>query len=219
MRQSKELKAAVATFRSRAIAIFERCGAVATDNGNRYPYVVLTGGGLLELAVNDASIFGCFDDEKLGHIITGRCLSRYATADRINGKWNFHFHCDPTTLGSDTVLTEFALYLDRIVAYRPTTEDVALAERIRREDHAPRAALATSHYSSFADRVAGDIGHAVETLYNLDVALSMSFTGKPRSANDKAVARIRKAVQAAMNCLSLHRYGDSLAMLRGERAA
>lgn len=55
--------------------------------------------------------------------------------------------------------------------------------------------------ASVKDRVMGDIGKAVEILYNLDIYLSNGYDGNPKSSTTKKINGVRRPVRRAMDNL------------------
>jgi hypothetical protein len=118
---SKRLLKAQAFFRHNVQEFIESVGAIRQNNG----YVLNTPIGLLHIWIYDNWIACRFENVAAAHIFTrGR-------SNRFSGKWNWHYSSDVTTLNNGLIIGAFIHAIERLLAYKPTEEDIVKSNRLR----------------------------------------------------------------------------------------
>jgi hypothetical protein len=119
---TKRLLKAQAFFRHNVQEFLESVGAVKNNDG----LILHTPIGLLNIWIYDCWIACRFEDQFAATIFTKGRSNRYS------GKWNWHYYNDPVTLNNGLVIGNFVHAIERLLAYKPTKEDLAETERLRK---------------------------------------------------------------------------------------
>jgi len=117
---TKKLLKAQAFFRHNVQEFIESVGAVQHNDG----YVLKTPIGPLHIWIFDNWIACRFEDVCAATVFTKRISNRFS------GKWNWHYYDDPVTLNNGLLIGDFVHAIERLLAYIPTEEDVAEANRL-----------------------------------------------------------------------------------------
>jgi hypothetical protein len=118
---TKKLLKAQAFFRHNVQEFIESVGAVKQADG----FILNTPIGPLLIWILENWIACRFEDQYAATIFTKGRSNRYS------GKWNWLYHNDPVTLNNGLVIGDFVHGIERLLAYIPTEEDVAEANRLR----------------------------------------------------------------------------------------
>ena len=120
---TKRLLKAQAFFRHNVQEFIESVGATKNNDG----FVLNTPIGQLSIYIYDCWIACRFDDVPAATVFTR------GVSNRFSGKWNWHYYNDPVTLNNGLVIGDFVHAIERLLAYKPTEEDVAEANRLRQK--------------------------------------------------------------------------------------
>ncbi|MGD0519589.1 MAG: hypothetical protein ABSA26_18805 [Thermoguttaceae bacterium] len=118
---TKNLLKAQAFFRYNVQEFLESVGAVKHNDG----LILHTPIGLLNIR-----IFECWIACRLEDVHAATVFTKGAS-NRFSGKWNWLFCDDPVTLNNGLLIGDFVHAIEKLLAYKPSKEDVAEAERLR----------------------------------------------------------------------------------------
>jgi hypothetical protein len=118
---TKKLLKAQAFFRHNVQEFVESVGAGKQADG----YILNTPIGQLHIWIFDNWIACRFENVPLATIFTKGISNPYT------GKWNWHYYSDAATLNNGLTIADFVHAVERLLAYIPTEEDVAEANRHR----------------------------------------------------------------------------------------
>ena len=118
---TKRLLKAQAFFRRNVQEFIESVGAVNHNDG----LILHTPIGLLNIHIYDCWIACRFEDVHAATVYTK------GTSNRFSGKWNWHYYDEPATLNNGLLIADFVHAIESLLAYKPSEEDVAEANRLR----------------------------------------------------------------------------------------
>jgi len=118
---TKNLFKAQAFFMRNVQEFIESVGATKNKDG----FVLNTSIGKLNIWVYDCWIACRFDDVHAATVFTN------GVSNRFSGKWNWHYYNDPVTLNNGLVIGDFVHAIESLLAYKPSKEEVAEAERLK----------------------------------------------------------------------------------------
>ena len=108
-------------FRHNVEEFIESLGATNNNDG----YILNTPIGQLNIHIYENWIACRFEDQYAATVFTKGVSNRYS------GKWNWLYHNDPVTLNNGIVIGDFVHAIERLLAYKPSKEDVAEANILR----------------------------------------------------------------------------------------
>jgi hypothetical protein len=120
---TKRLLKAQAFFHRNVQEFIESVGALKQAHG----FTLATPIGQLSIHIYDCWIACRFEDVCAATVFTKGVSNPYS------GKWNWHYYNDAVTLNNGLVIGDFVHAIERLLAYKPTEEDVAEANRLRQK--------------------------------------------------------------------------------------
>jgi hypothetical protein len=118
---TKKLLKAQEFFQRNVREFLESVGATKNNDG----FVLTTPIGLLNIHIYGNWIACQFDDVPAATVFTK------GVSNRFSGKWNWHYYNNEITLNNGLVIGDFVHAIERLLAYKPSEEDVAEANKLR----------------------------------------------------------------------------------------
>jgi len=118
---TKKLLKAQAFFQHNVQEFLESVGATNNNDG----FILHTPIGLLNIHIYENWIACRFDDVCAATVFTK------GVSNPFSGKWNWLYHDNEITLNNGLAIGDFVHAIERLLAYKPSKEDVAEANRLR----------------------------------------------------------------------------------------